>query len=132
MEMTRTGRRWIAWIACLAILMASFAPSLAHTLAASGGAGTPWGEVCTTLGASPLKAGSASKLVSSAPDQKVIHLKHCPLCLTHAASFALPSASHSVLPAVNASYPLPVLFYQSSRPLFAWSAAQARAPPVLS
>ena len=114
------GRRWIAWIACLAMLMAAFAPSMSH---ASGG--TPWDEVCSAA-----KPGQALSL--PAPERTPVHFEHCPLCLTHGAAFALPSATQSVLPAVNASYPLPALFYQSSRPLFAWSAKQARAPPSWS
>ena len=127
--MKRISRRLTAWIACLAILMASFVPSISHALAATSGAGTPWGEVCTSVGASLVKAGLARNPLPASSDQKTIHLEHCPFCLTHAGAMALPSAANSMLPALSASYPLPTLFYQSSRPLFAWSAAQARAPP---
>jgi hypothetical protein len=44
----------------------------------------------------------------------------------------LPPTAEVTLPVVTASTVLPILFYQSPRPLYIWSAAQSRAPPIAS
>ncbi|WP_334190449.1 DUF2946 domain-containing protein [Noviherbaspirillum sp.] len=61
-----------------------------------------------------------------------LHFEHCPFCFTHAGSFGLaPFSAVIVAPAAGASI-LPVLFYRSPSRLFAWTAAQPRAPPVFA
>ncbi|HEV2612732.1 MAG TPA: DUF2946 domain-containing protein [Noviherbaspirillum sp.] len=61
-----------------------------------------------------------------------LHFEHCPFCFTHAGSFGLaPFAAVIAAPNAGASI-LPVLFYHSPARLFAWTAAQPRAPPEFS
>jgi hypothetical protein len=60
----------------------------------------------------------------------LLHLEHCPFCMTHAATLALPSPSMTLF-AVQGGHDLfPALFYHSPSPLFSWSAARPRGPPA--
>lgn len=130
MKLTSTIRKFTAWIACLAILMAALAPSVSHALAAVKGGNGGWIEVCSVVGAKLVKVGDKQNPASAPATDKAIHSEHCPYCFTHAGPAGLPPSAIAILPFVNASYPLPSLFYQSSSPLFAWVSAQPRAPPA--
>ncbi|MFC5474738.1 DUF2946 domain-containing protein [Paraherbaspirillum soli] len=129
--MNRSTRRFASWIACFAILLASLAPSISHAIAAAQG-GTPWIEICTTGGNKFVPAADGQDPSSPTPAEHGIHLEHCPFCFTHGGSLGLPPADALTVPAVSGTSLLPSLFYQSSHPLFAWSAAQPRAPPAVS
>jgi hypothetical protein len=139
MRTTRTTRRMTAWIASFAILLATLAPSISHAVAAAKGIPNGWTEVCTVAGAKLVKLddASASKEISkppskSAPAQKMSHFEHCPFCLSHALALGLPPGADFVMPVVAGTSVVPSLFYHAPRPLFAWVAAQPRAPPALS
>ncbi|MDB5805399.1 MAG: hypothetical protein JWN73_2721 [Betaproteobacteria bacterium] len=121
---TRT-RRFAAWLATFAILLAALAPAVSHAMAAVRG-GASWVEVCTATGPALVKvAGEQAPVKDSAPS----HFDHCPFCFTHTGAAGLPPAVAAV-PVVTGATALPELFLRAPRPLFAWAAAQARAPPA--
>ncbi|MFM9433998.1 hypothetical protein ACFDR9_001044 [Janthinobacterium sp. CG_23.3] len=121
-------RRLLAWIALAAILGLALAPTLARALAKEGS--SEWMQICSAQG---------SKLVAVAdlapgeqPGPSNAGLEHCPFCALHTPapppaqlrfSFALPASPPALYPS---------LFFSAPRPLFAWSVAHPRAPPVLS
>lgn len=131
MGMNNLTRRFAAWIACFAILLAALAPSISQAIHVKKGTEII-GEICSMTGAKMAKAEPGSPASSSMPAEKALHFDHCPFCLTHAGSFAvLPSAGFA-LPAVAGTQLLPSLYYHAPRPLFIWAAAHSRAPPAFS
>jgi hypothetical protein len=130
--MTKSMHRTTVWIAFCAILLAALAPSISHAVAAAKGIPNGWTEICTVDGAKLVKLDGTSSSEAPAPDKKATHFEHCPFCLHHAVSLGLPPNADFVMPSIEGSPVLPALFYQASRPLFAWAAAQPRAPPVVS
>jgi hypothetical protein len=131
MRMTKSMHRMTMWIALCAILLASLAPSISHAIAAAKGIPNGWTEICTVNGAKLVKIDGAQSPAPT-PAEKGTHFEHCPFCLHHAVSLGLPPNSDFVMPVVEGSPVLPSLFYQASRPLFAWAATQPRAPPAFS
>lgn len=132
MRMTRAMHRCAAWIACFAILLASLAPSISHAVAAAQGTPNAWIEICTVDGSKLMMVDADQNPQAPTPTEKAIHFEHCPFCLSHAGSFGLPPTADFLMPVVSGDHVLPSLFYQASRPLFAWAVAQPRAPPALS
>ncbi|MES2026962.1 MAG: DUF2946 domain-containing protein [Pseudomonadota bacterium] len=132
MRMTKATHRFATWIACFAILLASLAPSISHAVAAAKGAPNAWVEICTVEGSKMMKVDGDQSQQAPAPAEKGTHFEHCAFCLTHAGSFGLPPSADFVMPVVSGDHVLPLLFYQASRPLFAWVVAQPRAPPAFS
>lgn len=127
MSLVRFRRPFAVWIACLAILAAALMPTVAAAMQAKS---SFLGDICTAAG---LKVGAAPAQTDDGAGTKAAHhLKHCPYCFTHAGSFGLPPDSAIVLPAAAGRFEHPLLFYRAPRPLFAWTAAQPRAPPFLS
>lgn len=118
------------WIACLAVLMASLAPSISHAINwSSGAAQTVQFEICTSAGlismADPIDAPAS-------PSKHTMAMNDCPMCSIHFDHLGLPPTIFPLLPADTRVGPAPRLFYQSPRPLFAWAPPQSRAPPVIS
>jgi hypothetical protein len=115
------------WIACLAILFGSLAPSISHALAAAGGAMQI--EICTRAGIMTMSVSdTAAKKSPLSLTQD--HLKHCPCCLAHEGPLALPPALQLTFAILGGHDLFPALFYDAPQPLFSWSAANPRAPPV--
>lgn len=134
MVFNRYQQRITAWIACFAILMAALVPSISHALSVSGkGNFSSWSEICTGEGVKSVKVASThAGTHHSAPAKDGMHFEHCPFCFTHASSFGLPPSGQIIIPIMNGADARPALFFHSPRPLFAWAAAQPRAPPVVS
>ena len=121
------------WIAFIAILWASLAPSLAHALGMGqqNRAGQSVSvEYCAAQGASSVSldvgddhdAGQASAHGDG---------QHCPFCRNPQAGAGILPAPVPVLPApAVGAVTYPPLFFLAASPLHAWSAAQPRAPPV--
>lgn len=101
----------------------ALAPTVSHALAASG-PGNPWAEICSVAGGKVVVADIGSEADAGS------HLGHCPLCGQLGSAPALPVAESSGSFAVDGADFLPALFAQSPSPLFAWAAAQPRAPPA--
>jgi hypothetical protein len=101
--------------------------------AASPDAGLPVSP--TSVSSTPethLAADHSPTSHSPASHSPAMHFEHCPFCFTHAGSFGLPFVASIVIPTVTATTLAPLLFYRAPRPLFAWTAAQPRAPPFFS
>lgn len=105
-------------------------PALSQALQRTGS--DPWAEICTALGANRVSAvDQATK--GSVPESPTEHLlQHCPYCTLHATVLGMPPAPPTVAALMPLRFALPELFLASPRTLFAWSTAQARAPPRLS
>ncbi len=123
-------RRLIALVAVFTVLMLALAPTISNAIA-SASAGQ-WSEICMANG---ISVSSKTRVTSpSLPEKHDLHSEHCPYCVIHADSFALPPVYDEIhLPLIKiSSFSFPRLYYQASRPLFAWSSAQPRAPPYSS
>ncbi len=117
-------KRLQVWIACLAILLNALAPSLSHALMTPGGSSNMM-EICSAAGTRWIVADQADDAPAQSPLQ---HPEHCPFCITHADLLDLPGAASF---AVTGGHDLfPALFYRSPSPLFSWSAAKPRGPPL--
>lgn len=128
MQLFRHHVRRLAWIALIAILGLSLAPTVSHALAGSMGQ-SPWTEVCTPDGPKVLAdAGTGDE----SPGRASGHLEHCPLCALGGTTPVLPTQLAPMLPTPDLGATLPSLYLQAARTLFAWRPAQARAPPSLS
>ena len=137
MKMSRMTRYIAAWIACLAILVASFAPALVHALPPGhdqlDSIGAMTGAICSSANSQMMgQADAAQPADPATPSPAAHHLDHCPYCYTHGAQAHLPGADWFALPVLTATLSRPTLFYQSPRPLFTWASAQSRAPPSRS
>jgi hypothetical protein len=113
------------WIAVLAVLMSSVAPTVSQAVSlAQNGQGISI-EVCTTTGVK-----MAQFIDASDADETTKASVQCPLCVVQG-NFALPlNHELSFAKPVNSNI-YPQLFYQSPKPLFAWVALPSRAPPSL-
>ena len=134
MGMTLFTRRFAAWIACFAILLAALAPSISQAVAnAKQESGSGWAEICSVAGIRFVQLVQGDDgAADGKSDGKAMQMEHCAFCSTHAGSVGLPPTS-PVLPLLVASGTaiFPALYYQSPSPLFIWSTAQSRAPPSL-
>lgn len=132
MGMTSITRRFAAWIACFAILLAALAPSISQAVAnAKQQSGSGWAEICSVAGIRFVQVddGAADDGKSAG---KAMQMEHCAFCSTHAGSAGLPPAGPVLpLPVAAGTAIFPALYYQSPAPLFIWSTAQSRAPPAL-
>ena len=123
-------RRHLAhWIAIIAVLMSSVAPSVSQAVSlAQHGQGISI-EICTTTGVKMTQVIDAS--VASDAGESAEANGDCPLCVVHG-SYVLPlNLELSFAKPVNSNI-YPQLFYQSPKPLFAWVALPSRAPPALA
>ena len=116
----------ISWIACLAILMGSIAPTMSHALQRQ--ATNVWMEVCTT--AADRSLNDDADAGKRTPDGPIDHqFQHCPWCGTHANALGMPPACASVPEFSAPDFTAPEHFVPAPRALFAWNSAQPRAPP---
>lgn len=126
MRLAGTTRRFAAWIAALAVLMAALAPALSHAMAS--GQGADWIEICSAQGTKWLPGEGDD---SGAPT--TIHaFEHCPYCSVHAQTGDLPPVVPTVTPVAGLREVAPRAFLAAPRTLHAWVSAQPRAPPLFS
>jgi hypothetical protein len=123
-------RARIAWIACLAILFNAFAPLVSHAMEAA--APTPPVmaiEVCTAMGMAsmPLALAGSGDATSGKLHK---NMNHCGYCVAHAAAHGLPPPPAVAFAPAAGRDAYPPLYYHAPRPLFPWSLAQPRAPPL--
>jgi hypothetical protein len=124
MNMAQRTRRFAAWLASFAILLAALAPTVSHAMAAARG-GASWVEICTATGPALVKIADEQVPARNS----TAHFEHCPFCSAHAGAAGLPPAA-TALPVAAGAHALPQLFLRAPRSLFAWDPAQARAPPA--
>jgi hypothetical protein len=127
MRAVRIDVRLTSWIAVLAILLSSLAPSLSHALAS--GAGSNWVEICTTQGSKWIAAGEDG--TERAPASAHV-LDHCPYCSLHAPTLGLPPVASLVHLPLRLAHEVPRAFLPAPRTQHAWVSAQPRAPPLFS
>jgi hypothetical protein len=132
MIVARANRTVVAWIACLAILLASLAPAISQ--AVQRGVPDAMAEVCSAMGFALAAADQTTrKSVPAAPAVPAKHLlQHCPYCSLHVTVLGMPPAPPSVPALVPVGIKVPELLLAAPRTLFAWAVAQPRAPPRLS
>ena len=116
----------LAWIASLAVLLASFAPLLAHAF--GGTTPTPWTEICTSLGTERVALDASHD--GGAPKAPAHLLEHCPFCSLHVDVVGVPPALPTVHAPVLAGTLVPRAFLHAPETLAAWASAQPRAPPL--
>ncbi|MYN04485.1 DUF2946 domain-containing protein [Pseudoduganella sp. DS3] len=113
MDLRRHHRTYLAWLLCIAMLVAALMPTLARIH-------------------SHVSAQAAVHAVSDhpAPGQHANHMDKCPFCQLQSdlPLLEIPPAQWIVAEMPRAR---PELFYQSPSPLHTWAAASPRAPPVL-
>ena len=131
MGMTLFTRRFAAWIACFAILLAALAPSISQAVAnAKQESGSGWAEICSVAGIRFVQVDDDGA-ADGKSGGKVMQMEHCAFCSTHAGSVGLPPSPVLPLPDASGTAIFPALYYQSPSPLFIWCTAQSRAPPAL-
>ncbi len=114
----------LAWLAVFALLLL---PSLARVVNAATHGG--WVEICSAQGMRWV-APDGTLSERGPGGQSASHGEHCPLC--GGAAGAVPPAAATLTLAVRQAHFVAPLFLHAPRPLFAWSSAQPRAPPLIS
>ena len=86
-----TCRRFTAWIATFAILLAALAPTLAQALAAGSDRAAPWSEICTATGVPP-----NAEMPPGDHRQTEHGIKHCPWCAGSNHPYGLVSPNYAL------------------------------------
>lgn len=119
-------RTTIAWIASLAVLLASFAPLLAHAL--GGSTPTAWTEICTSLGTQRVALDAPHE--QGSPKAPAHLLEHCPFCGLHVDVLGVPPAGPVLHEPRVCGTLVPPAFLHAPRTPSVWASAQPRAPPL--
>jgi len=125
--------RRTAVVALLAMVMVVFAPTISKVVA-SERVGSDLVEVCTVEGMKWVSVSEIQQASSVGQQHEPVgahdHGGDCPYCSLQTKKY-LGVASQSFATTSVVSL-LPPLFYQASKPLFAWAHARSRAPPHIS
>ena len=127
MKITRRARCGVSWIALIAFLFATLAPTVSAAFPHRSSAPAIWGQLCTVDGPARVQLND-----DASDDQPTTThhsaAGHCLLC------FSPATPGPDQLPAVagftRAVTLLPRLFLRTPRPLFIWASAQPRGPPL--
>lgn len=123
--------RAVSWIAVLALLASVLVPSASRAIAAWSGSGSPWDEICTSLGikkaGAPLaEGGSQAPAVPSGQGSAT----DCPYCMPSANPVGVPVRPSGVPPAAQPdTSPFLFFFISAPHPAPAPGTSQPRAPP---
>lgn len=134
MSLLRAHRRFIAWLAMLAMGWGALAPAMAQAVVATSD-DAAWVQLCTASGmiwvqfdggggvdgadpAAPASDGSSSAM-------------KCPWCLLHGGVDALPAVQVELFVPGRLT-DLPPAFYRAPTASFAWAVHRSRAPPLTS
>ena len=120
----------VLWIACIAIFMAALAPTLSRALTVASGKAVPSFEICSVASGIkmlPVKFGAQQP---SAPQPSTMTMGDCPCCSMHADTLYITPTTLVLATGELITGLLPVLFYLSATPLFAWTPVQPRGPPA--
>ena len=119
----------VLWIACIAIFLAALAPTVSRALTVASGLAVPSLEICSVAGGMTMLPATLS---TDAPDTSKgsMRMVDCPCCSMHAATLDIPPTSLVLVSGEILTGLLPLLFYQSATPLFAWTPVQPRGPPA--
>lgn len=119
--------RCTRWTALVALVLATLAPSVAHALRHVRGEMLPWSQICTTTGAMRQVIVTGDDGVPS--ESRAHAFEQCVYCALQHGNAAPPPSSALPIEPGRLAQPVPALVLHAPRPLFAWSAAQPRAPP---
>ena len=120
------------WIACFAMLLNAFAPSISHAVTAWSSTPSPTMEICTMHGIQAIAATTERPGSDHSGQTDAGERGHCPFCLAHGGGVALLPTDAPVLPLVAGHDLFPHLFYHAPYRLFSWTAANPRGPPLTS
>jgi hypothetical protein len=125
--------RRTAVVALLAMVMVVFAPTISKVVA-SERVGSDLVEVCTVEGMKWVSVSEIQQASSVGQQHEPVgahdHGGDCAYCSLQTTKFL--SVSSQSFATTSAVSPLPSLFYQASKPLFAWAHSRSRAPPHIS
>ncbi|NUZ07388.1 DUF2946 domain-containing protein [Piscinibacter koreensis] len=127
MRAFRVHARFTSWIAVLAMLLGSLAPSVTYALGSSMGAS--WIEICTTQGSKWIRAGDDG---SERAPGSAHPFEHCPYCSLNTPALGMPPAAIAAHLPLRLAHEVPQAFLAAPRTLHAWASAQPRAPPLFS
>ena len=119
----------VLWIACIAIFLATLAPTVSRALTVASGMAVPSLEICSVAGGMNMSPATLSNDASYS-SKSGMRMADCPCCSMHADTLSLPPASLVLASGEILTGLLPELFYQSATPLFAWTPVQPRGPPA--
>ena len=135
---TRQWRTCFTWLALAAMLAAALMPSLSRALASDRVRNIMMAEICAPsgmdYGGMSLAAMGFAGTDGSDPRKDGMPAGHgddCAWCRLQADTPVLPGAIAVTGPSKLVA-PRPALFYHSPAPLFAWTAAHPRGPPLLA
>lgn len=116
-------------IACIAIFLATLAPTVSRALTVASGLAVPSLEICSVAGGLNMLPATLS---TDAPytSKGSMRMGDCPCCSMHADTLSLPPTALVLASGELITGLLPELFYQSATPLFAWTPVQPRGPPA--
>ena len=120
----------VLWIACIAIFLATLAPTVSRALTVASGMAVPSLETCSVAGGMQAMPARYDAQEPSAPEKQGMRMGDCPCCSMHADTLSLPPTSLVLASGEVLTGLLPELFYQSATPLFAWTPVQPRGPPA--
>ena len=123
MSFLRGRRTLTSWIALLAILTVTLAPSITGWLSAS--RGQLWSEICSTATTAATPARDDSPAAPHA-------FEHCPYCALHADLAPPPDPTRADAGVALAFRALPPAFVHAPRANAVWTSAQPRAPPFVA
>ncbi len=124
----RRGHRIVSsWIALLAILMVTLAPSFTGMLSAA--RGLPWDQVCSAA-----TTVDVAKSVPTRDDSPAAPhaFDHCPYCALHADLAPPPDPRLADAGTALAFRAFPAAFAHAPRGNAVWAAGQPRAPPSVA
>lgn len=114
MKMSRLQQRFSAWMACLAILLVSLAPSVIHAVESANKA-TTWTEICTSSGVKLVQVTDDQGSDPFAGPKHDEHYEDCPFCRIDIHAFATPPESVVILPSAARVRPAPHFLYDAPR-----------------
>lgn len=123
----RRHRLWTHWVTLFALVLATLVPTVARTWAyALGEASADWGQICSAM---ETKGMTGSEPATGHPAGAMP--EHCTMCLLRADLAGPPAMPMALVLRADLGHAQPTLLLQAPHTLYAWSAAQARAPPSL-
>jgi hypothetical protein len=127
MPLLRGRRTPTSWIALVAILLVTLAPSVTGWLSAS--RTQLWGEICSAATLTAAKPGSSAGGGSPAAPHA---FEHCPYCALHADLALPPDPGRADAGVAFAFRAQPAAFVRAPRATATWASAQPRGPPSVA
>jgi len=125
MRISRRNRSLTLWLAVLALLLGTLAPTLSHAFVDRDA--SFWTEVCSVDGPRRILVDDNGE---PAVPTAMSPLEHCPFCALQHTLPALPPTEPITLPEASAGADWPPLFLAADHGLFAWNSARPRGPPA--